>query len=154
MSCINCGAKDHSTSACTKDRVDKTKRPCFECGKTRHIARECPEKKKLKGMIAAATAATLGSSRRAAFMGVITVDEDVRRPTPHRRTMGDFIDFRHINKFQCLDDDNNDNDEGDFCGVCECDDNNDNDEDDFCGCADDEIIGGTCKCDREGPVED
>ena len=42
--CGNCGG-EHSTRDCTKPMLPPDKRACFNCGKTGHQARGCPEKK-------------------------------------------------------------------------------------------------------------
>ena len=44
MSCVNCGAKGHIGSECTKPKVEFGKRPCFICNHTGHLARNCPNK--------------------------------------------------------------------------------------------------------------
>ena len=57
---------------------------------------------------------------------------------PARRTLDDFIDYRHTNPFQCLDDQ--------LCGCVEADDNND---DDSCVSELDELVCGVCDVEAE-----
>ena len=68
---------------------DKSKRPCFVCCKTGHLARDCREKTGLK-MIADA------DHRQPVFLGCVeAVDADgyrrVGRPRPQGATVLDFI---------------------------------------------------------------
>ena len=47
LSCINCGKKgDHRTQDCPLGQQDKSKRPCFNCGRPGCIAKTCPHKKR------------------------------------------------------------------------------------------------------------
>ena len=41
--CFNCGG-DHFVTDCPKPKVDMKDRPCFKCGKTGHISRDCRSK--------------------------------------------------------------------------------------------------------------
>jgi hypothetical protein len=44
--CTNCGMENHTIADCRKPIVPLKDRPCFECGKTGHSARQCPQKKR------------------------------------------------------------------------------------------------------------
>ena len=64
---------------CRQPRADMGKRPCFNCGKTGHLARACPEKK------AAIKATTNGDAPKAAFFGCVQiVDADGFTKVPSR----------------------------------------------------------------------
>ena len=40
MKCLNCGGP-HRADECKAPKVDRSKRPCFKCGKPGHISAEC-----------------------------------------------------------------------------------------------------------------
>ena len=42
--CLDCGQPDHTDADSPKPEVPKDERPCFECGKQGHLARDCPSK--------------------------------------------------------------------------------------------------------------
>ena len=47
--CINCGG-NHRSGDCPKGPVEKSQRPCWKCGKTGHIGRDCPNKRPIKSV--------------------------------------------------------------------------------------------------------
>ena len=42
--CANCGRTGHDKDACRQKKLDRSKRPCFECGEPGHMAFNCPKK--------------------------------------------------------------------------------------------------------------
>jgi len=86
-SCINCGSKEHATSACPRPRVEPKDRPCFKCGKKGHTASACPS--------------SLGDQAKALeddepkVLVCTRVDEEGYRPTRNgvrpKLTLGDFV---------------------------------------------------------------
>ena len=92
---------------CRQPRAEMGKKPCFNCGKTGHLARACPEKK------AAIKAITNGDIPKAAFLGCVQiVDADgftkvPGRPRPQFAHVIDFVaeaaaNTRSTNRFRPL----------------------------------------------------
>ncbi len=103
--CVNCGG-EHLALRCPKPRVEPADRPCYICGKPKHIARDCPEKKNTgKGGGGRGpnnrSMKSITEDEKEDFFGCIDVDKDKgfktvpmrrpKKPQPAERNLGSFM---------------------------------------------------------------
>ncbi len=86
--CINCGGP-HRSSACTKPRVEKNKRPCWTCGKPGCVAATCKSKKQLSPL---EHEEQEGDEEMFCMTEWPTVTKTRRGPAQASNTVGDYID--------------------------------------------------------------
>ena len=85
LSCINCGKKgDHATKDCPEKQRDKGRRPCFNCGKEGHLAKDCPDKARrpIKALMDAPAAASPVPRLAAAMMVLLRPSAAHSRRSP------------------------------------------------------------------------
>jgi len=87
--CINCGGP-HRSSACTKPRVEKHKRPCWTCGKPGCTAATCKSKKQLSNL---EHEDNEGDEETFCLGEWKTVASTRHGPMQSSNTMGDYIDM-------------------------------------------------------------
>ncbi len=103
--CVNCGG-EHLAVRCPKPRVDPADRPCYICGKPKHVARDCPERKGTgKGSSGRGpnnrSMKSITEDEEEDFFGCLDVDKEKgfktvatrrpRKPQPAERNLGSFM---------------------------------------------------------------
>ncbi len=108
--CVNCGG-DHLAAQCTKARVDVADRPCYICGKPKHLARDCPDKKTLgnrgsRNQGQRSAVRTVTENEDDDYFGLMDLKDtdgftkipvrQWRKPQPTERTLGSFMPPRPL----------------------------------------------------------
>ena len=105
MSFIKYDRKGHAASECRQPKVERSQRPCFECGEKGHEAKACPNKRRARIKKVEATSGA-GPNQSAAVLCVQVAGP--RRPHQQQPNLGDFISAsprdkqRNGNRFQLL----------------------------------------------------